>query len=144
MSYKGIYRPENPQKYIGDPNGIVYRSLWERKFFVYCDRESKVKRWASEEFSIRYYNPVRKKVSRYFPDVYIEYIDRNNSLVKSLIEIKPEHQTKLPKKGKKKSKTYMTEVVNYTINQAKWKAAEEFCLDNGWVWRIITEKELGI
>ena len=31
MSYKGIYKPENPKKYIGNANMIVYRSLWERK-----------------------------------------------------------------------------------------------------------------
>ena len=30
-TYKGIYRPSNPKKYA-DPNRIVYRSNWERKF----------------------------------------------------------------------------------------------------------------
>ena len=29
-------------------------------------------------------------------------------------------------------------------NKAKWKAAEEWCLDRGLEFRIITEKELGI
>ena len=37
-TYKGIYRPSNPKKYAGDPSRIVYRSNWERKFMVYCDR----------------------------------------------------------------------------------------------------------
>ena len=29
-------------------------------------------------------------------------------------------------------------------NQAKWKAAREFCMDNGWEFKIMTEKELGV
>jgi hypothetical protein len=37
MSYKGKYRPSYPQKYKGNPTNIIYRSLWERKFCVYCD-----------------------------------------------------------------------------------------------------------
>ena len=48
MSYKGIYKPENPKKYLGDPNKIVYRSLWERKMFRYCDTNAKVLKWASK------------------------------------------------------------------------------------------------
>ena len=76
MSYKGIYKPENPKKYIGDANQIVYRSLWERKMFRYCDTNEKILKWASEEIAIRYFNPVKKRVARYFPDIYIEYINK--------------------------------------------------------------------
>ena len=71
MSYKGIYKPENPKKYIGNPNMIVYRSLWERKLMVYCDKNAKVTKWASEEISIPYYNPVKKRMAKYFPDLLI-------------------------------------------------------------------------
>ena len=34
--------------------------------------------------------------------------------------------------------------VNMSKNQAKWKAAKEFCKDRLWEFKIITEKELGI
>ena len=37
MSYKGKFHPTNRKKYKGDINNIIYRSLWERKFMVYCD-----------------------------------------------------------------------------------------------------------
>ena len=30
----------------------------------------------------------------------------------------------------------------YAVNQAKWKAAQEFCKDNGMQFKLITEKEL--
>ena len=41
MSYKGKYKPSYPQKYKGDPTNIIYRSLWERKFMVYCDNNER-------------------------------------------------------------------------------------------------------
>ena len=37
MAYSGKYQPKNPKKYIGNLSRIHYRSLWERKFMVYCD-----------------------------------------------------------------------------------------------------------
>ena len=41
MAYRGRYIPSNPKKYKGDPSNIIYRSLWERKFMVYCDANDK-------------------------------------------------------------------------------------------------------
>ena len=32
--------------------------------------------------------------------------------------------------------------MTYGVNEAKWKAAREFCQDKGWEFRIITEAEL--
>ena len=43
MAYRGRYIPTHPKKYKGDPSNIIYRSLWERKFMVYCDRNEKMK-----------------------------------------------------------------------------------------------------
>ena len=71
MAYKGIYKPTHPKKY-GDPNKIVYRSNWERKFMVYCDRNDDIIYWASEELAIPYFSPIDKKVHRYFPDFIIK------------------------------------------------------------------------
>ena len=47
MAYKGKYKPKNRSKYKGDPTKIVYRSLWERRFMVYCDENPNVIKWAS-------------------------------------------------------------------------------------------------
>ena len=65
MSYKGIFRPSNPKKYVGDPKRIVYRSLWERKFMVYCDTSKSISEWGSEELAIPYISPLDKKMHRY-------------------------------------------------------------------------------
>lgn len=143
MSYKGIYKPENPKKYLGNPNMIVYRSLWERKLMRYCDTNTKVIKWASEEISIPYYNPVKKRVAKYFPDFYMEYVDADGKMKKVLIEVKPKKETK-PPQYKRRTKSVLIAEAMYSQNQAKWAAAEEFCLDNGWEFKILTEKELGV
>ena len=89
MSYKGKYKPSYPKKYKGDPTNIVYRSLWERKFMVYCDNNLNVLEWQSEEFFIPYRSPVDNKIHRYFPDFFIKYKDTDGKIRSSLIEIKP-------------------------------------------------------
>ena len=37
---------------------------------------------------------------------------------------------------------YLREVKTWGINEAKWKAAEAFCKDRDWSFKIITEKDL--
>lgn len=143
MSYKGKYYPSFPRKYKGDPTNIIYRSLWERKFMVYCDEKPQILTWASEEFFIPYYDPTTKKVKRYFPDFYIKYKNIHGKVVEKVIEIKPLKQCNPPTQ-KKKTKKYMYEALEYAKNQAKWKAAKDFCADRKWEFQVMTEKELGI
>ena len=139
-TYKGIYRPTNPNKYAGDPNRIVYRSNWERKFMLYCDRNDEITYWASEELAIPYVNPIDRKVHRYFPD----FIIKTKNGKRFMIEIKPSIQTKKPTPKIKKSKAFMRESLEYIKNMAKWQAADVYCNDNGMEFKIFTEKELGI
>ena len=61
-----------------------------------------------------------------------------------MIEVKPKKQTREPKKPKRQSKSYITEVKTYAVNQAKWKAADEWCKDRRIEFKIITEDHLGI
>ena len=144
MSYKGRYRPSNPKKYRGDSSNIIYRSLWERKFMVYCDNQTKILEWGSEEIVLPYRSPIDNKVHRYFPDFYIKVKESNGKIKRYIIEIKPKKQTVEPKMKKRKTKGYIYEVYEYAKNQAKWKAAEEFCKDRMWEFKVLTEDELGI
>ena len=140
MTYKGKYIPKNPKKYKGNPSQIVYRSLWERKFMVYCDKNEDIIYWASEELSIPYVNPTDRKVHRYFPD----FIIKTKKGKRYMIEIKPSSQTKKPTPKLKRSKAFMRESLEYIKNVAKWQAADVYCNDNGLEFKIFTEKELGI
>jgi hypothetical protein len=144
MSYKGKYQPSFPKKYKGDPQNIVYRSLWERKFMIYCDTNENILEWGSEELALPYRSPIDNKIHRYFPDFYIKVKESNGSIKKYLIEIKPKKQTIEPQVQKKKTKGYIYEVYEYAKNQAKWKAAEEFCKDRQWQFKVLTEDDLGI
>ncbi len=128
MSYKGKWRPKNRNKYDGDPTKIVYRSLWERQSFRWCDNNSDIKSWSSESVVVPYKSATDGKMHRYFVDLKITFNNGNTVLV----EIKPKRQTKPPKKK---------------ANISKWTFAEEYAKDRGWEFQIWTEdtlKDLGI
>ena len=144
MSYKGKYQPSYPKKYKGDPTNIIYRSLWERKFMVYCDNNQNILEWGSEEIVVPYRSPLDNRYHRYFPDFYIKVKESSGKIKKMIIEIKPQRQCIEPKVQKRKTKAYIYEVVEYAKNQAKWKAAEEWCLDRGYEFKVLTESDLGI
>ena len=135
---KGKFRPNNPQKYLGNPTNIIIRSKWEYDFFKFCDMNDEIVQWGSEEIVIPYMSPLDKRRHRYFPDVVIK--KKNGETI--LVEIKPYDQTQPPKGPPSKKKSFIHEVTTYVVNQAKWAAAEVFCRNRGWRFQLITEKEL--
>lgn len=143
-SYKSKYKPSFPEKYQGDSNNIICRSSWERKFAYWCDHNESVISWASEEFCIPYISPVDRKVHRYYPDYIIKIKESDGKIKTYVIEVKPKRQTVAPKVPKRKTKSWLYEAKTYAVNQAKWKAAEEFCKDRMIEFKIITEDNLGI
>ena len=142
MSYKGRYKPKNPSKYIGDPTKVIYRSLWERRFMTYCDKEDNILSWGSEEVVVPYISPVDNKPHRYYVDFIVEVRQKDGTKKVKLIEVKPKKQCSPPKKQTRKTKRYITEVKTWGVNSAKWKAATEYAEHRGWEFQILTEKEL--
>ena len=118
MAYKGKYTPDNPDKYVGDPTKITYRSLWERRFMKWCDAHPGV----------------------------VDFItitkDRNGNQKVTLVEVKPHKQCSPPEKKSRVTRRYLNEVKRWGINEAKWKAATEFAENRGWTFRVLTEKDI--
>jgi len=111
--------------------------MWEKWCFMWCDENSSIVEWSSEEIVIPYYYDVDKKYHRYFIDLKIKFAEGTVLL----IEIKPEKQTK-PPVGKRKTKQYIKESLTYVKNMNKWNAASEYAKDRGWKFEIWTEREL--
>ena len=140
-AHKGKFFPKNRKKYKGNPANITYRSSWEQTFMNYCDRKSSIVEWASEEIVIPYFCPTDRKRHRYFPDFYVKMKNAKGHTKVYIIEVKPEKETKPPKK-KGRHRQYLSEAKTYAKNQAKWKAAEEFCSKRNWEFKVLTEKVL--
>lgn len=145
-TYKGIFKPKNPQKYRGNPSNIIYRSRWELLVMGRFDIDPNVIWWSSEETIIPYRSPVDNKYHRYFVDFTVRLKTTEGITKTLLIEVKPAKQTKPPviQESKKKSKRYINEVMTWGVNTAKWKAAREYCKDRGYEFMIMTEAEIGI
>ena len=143
MAYKGKYIPINPKKYVGNSSQIIYRSLWERKLMVYCDRNNNIIEWGSEEVIVPYRSPWDGKMHRYFPDFYMKVKQTNGTYKKFIIEVKPKAQCKEPTKTpKRKTRKWYKEVQTWGINQAKWKSATDYCENRGMEFKILTEDHL--
>ena len=143
MSYKGKYTIKNKSKYIGDAKSVVYRSLWERQAFKWCESNPNIRGWNSEEFVIPYMSDVDGRIHRYFVDLLI--VMENDEVF--LVEIKPKKQTVPPKKPARKTKKYAKEVATYITNTNKWGAAQNYAKQKDWKFQIWTEetlKNLGI
>lgn len=135
MAYKTKYTPKNKEKYIGNPDDIICRSLWERHVCKFCDENSSILKWSSEEIIIPYFNPVKNKISNYIPDFLIQ-IKIDNNIETWLIEVKPKKQTILKENASKREK------ITWAINNSKWKAAESYCQKYKFKFKILTERDL--
>lgn len=139
MAWRGKFRPKNPEKYAGDPTAIIYRSSLELKVMRKFDTSPNVLKWASEELVVPYYNPVKHRPARYFPDFIVQRKDGKTMMV----EVKPAKESAPPvhKKGKKRQ-AIINEELTWATNKAKWDAARAFCAKNGWEFVILTEKDI--
>jgi hypothetical protein len=144
---QGFYRPQNPEKYIGDIHNIIYRSSWERKFCQYCDINPNITKWSSESLYTMYWNPIDKKEHKYFIDYYIQVKKPDDVLENWLIEIKPEDQYALHKRPKepvgnlteKKIRSYNEKLKTWITNRAKFEAATRFAESRGYKFGAINE-----
>lgn len=157
---KGEYVLMHPEKYMPNVPPPVYKSTWERNFFVACDMNPFVTLWAYEppQISIAYMSPVYMKQAIYKPDVYLECQYPDGQKGRYLVEIKPVAYSVLPKAptppaanaDKKKWDNYNKRKASYErkskdvlVNYAKWDAAANWCKLHGVNWFLATEANMG-
>jgi hypothetical protein len=136
--------PKNPEKYHGDVNNIIVRSSWERRVLEWCDTNSAVIAYMSEETIIPYVCETDGRVHRYFIDLTVKIKDASGNIKTYIVEIKPEAQTMPPKFPGKQTKSYAEAVETFVKNQSKWKAAKKFAQERNIEFIILTERHLGL
>jgi hypothetical protein len=142
---QGYYALLNPAKYIGDPNKIIFRSSWEKKFAIYCDTNERIIAWSSEPFQIPYLNPVEREMKPYNVDFYMKVRSSNEKgYSEYIVEVKPSKQLKAPKAPsgrvtEKRMNDYTTQLKTYLVNLAKFQAAKDYAKDRGWSFVVVTE-----
>ena len=58
--------------------------------------------------------------------------------------MKPFRFTQEPHVPSRKTKTFINEVFQWAVNNAKWDAARKAATQYGWEFMLITEKDLGL
>ena len=133
---QGFYKLVNPDKYIGDPSNIKFRSSWEYAFSSYLDNNDKVMKWACEQPIISYVD-LRNGLHRYYPDYYYEIKTNSNEdyMKRVIVEIKPKIELTPPIRPKNETQkalqNYEYAVRMHIKNKLKWSAAEEYAKKRG-------------
>ncbi len=140
---QGYYKLINPSKYIGDPEKIIFRSSWEKKFATYCDLNERVISWSSEPFPIPYFNPIDNVTRPYNVDFYVK-VQNGEGYSEYIVEVKPSRQLKRPvqptgKVSPKRLESYNNAMKTYIVNAHKFQAAKEFAKGRGWQFVVVTE-----
>ena len=144
---QGVYNLIHPEKYIGNPIDIKFRSSWEYAFCRYLDTNEKIIKWGCEQPVITYFD-LRGKSHRYFPDFYFESLKNGDSTNYSrvIVEIKPTSELNPPEKPLNESgkalESYEYAVRTHIKNKLKWNAASEYATKMGMEFCIITEDRL--
>lgn len=150
----GWYTLLNPSKFLppidkhmksfNESTGQVeYKSNLERVAIRYADFNKYIVKWSMEPFPIKYTKPTDGKIHRYYVDMFLEFANGQ----KFIVEIKSKNETKPPRKPSKKTQkallNYQKALATYHVNQAKWKAAEQFAKTNKMKFIILSEDQLG-
>jgi len=140
---QGYYTPRHPEKYRGDVKKIRFMSSWELSVHKFLDNNPNVLEWASEEVVIPYVKPTDGRVHKYYVDYWVRFKTRTGEIVTELWEVKPEKEINPPKRSRGKSRqTVLYEELTYAVNKAKWHSAALFAQQQGWKFRLMTEKQI--
>ena len=101
-------------------------------------------KWSSETTIVPYKSPKDSRYHRYFVDFKMQVKTNAGDVKTYLVEIKPEVQCLPPKTPKRQTQKYINEVLTYSVNQAKWAAAEQFAKARGYEFVVLTEKHLNL
>lgn len=151
--HQGYYTIQNPEKYLGNTERIIYRSGLELKYFKLFDMSETILKWGSEMTAIPYVGPDGKN-HMYHVDFYIEKVNANDPLLhdRILLEVKPHDETMRvlenkppgpPKNHTMKSlSTWEYGIREFLRNRQKWVYAKEYARQRGMVFLVATEKTL--
>lgn len=161
---QGYYKVQHPEKYVGDPNLIIFRSSWEHSFCRWCDYSSSIIRWSSEPTRVPYYdrvskldeckkfnldpnNPKNWVVKYYNVDFWIEINKGENVTEKIFIEIKPSNKLKKPippgeNASLKEQRRFNIDAREFLINEAKWISMNAYANKINAKFYIMTEIQL--
>lgn len=160
---QGVFMPVNVSKCLnyngkmGDNKPIHFRSSWEKILCNFCDAEVNVLEYGSEILKIKYFSNIDNKEHLYITDFIMTTRSKDGSIKKWVVEVKPNNQVanldefgnilmpEPPIKQNSKNLLKWQETCNVIRrNNEKWTAARRYCKEHGYIFKIISEKELGL
>lgn len=108
----------------------------------FCDNSNRVLKWGAEIVKIPYICETDLALHTYIVDFVIKF----STSKWWLIEVKPDKQTREPKKrtpkNNRQNRRIYKENFTWAKNQSKWRAAEAYCKKRGIKFAVWTENDL--
>ncbi len=143
---QNFFTPINKNKCLNKDKPF-FRSGLESQLMVILDTNPNVIAWNSEGVIIPYFKKTENRWARYFVDFYVK-MKIGDTIREFLIEVKPHNQTILKEySSRAKRSTVAYAALEYAVNQCKWEAAKQYCIDRSKKghkidFLIITEKNI--
>ena len=79
--HQGMLDPKSLVKYFTSCKNepIIYRSGLEYQFIMFCESNPKIKKWASEPISIKYFSRLANNDSQWLKEAWIKNTDKWNA-----------------------------------------------------------------
>ena len=144
----GQYTPVFPEKCMNLTvlkSKPTWRSKWEATVFRALDTNEVVLKWGSELPSciIEYISPIDRQKHRYFPDFYVEIVNRAGTIDRWVVEVKPLEECSPPERPKRNTenarKQFAVKMQTWLVNEAKWKAAKPEFAKRGIRFMVATQ-----
>lgn len=135
--YQGHFEDKfEPKKYYGE-RPIIYRSKLEYRYMINLESNPEVEKWTSEMIVIPYTmtEKIDGKVVTKKHNYHTDFTVHMKSGKIYVVEIKP--MAKSPR-----TKNQIKSDPEIRKNAYKWKAAIEWCKNNGMEFKVITDEHL--
>lgn len=127
------------KKYFGR-QPIIYRSSYEYKFMLRLETNPNIIKWSSENFKIPYYLHHRQPDGTTKPvrhEYNIDFTVYTSDGKRYIIEVKPMAFVPL-------NEAQIRRNPEIYKNYMKWNAAQKWANENGFIFKVVTERDLNI
>lgn len=138
--HRGYFKPRNPSKYVGNLDGIEFKSGLELAAFRQIDHHSSVVQWSVESVKVPY--RFKGRSHHYIVDIWMKVLTRDGSYKEYLVEIKHTKNIKKPSYNKRRTKTFDKNLLEWERNQAKWKSATNYANKRNMKFTLLTEEKI--
>lgn len=148
VASSGTFTPTNPQKYMGDPTKVTYKSTFELAMMSKFDSQQSILGWLANGVpsshahlreGIPFENPYTRRWDVFYPDFFVVVMNAKNKQHVEVIEVKSLIDLPQAMSGTTGATNQAIEE-EQVLNAAKYSEAIRWCKSRGYKFRVIDQE----